>query len=171
MNELHTMSSIGYVFTGAVVVIWLAVAGVLFYLRQRRPSSFSKLEAQAERNPWLGVALVFFGVRFDRTYGQPMPAPVRRPFRKEDRRVGEPVLTLWPGCKQTWVLKVDTSGPNTTYEQELLSLPLAGFGQCLFHDYYELACAVAVDYIQRNGLVLSSDRSTIAGVDMVVFRR
>jgi len=160
---------IGYVLTGAAVLAWLAAAGWLFYLRQGRPSAFSRLVARAEGNAWLGVALAWLGVRFDRTYAG--PAPVHCPFRKEDRRVGEPALTLWPGCKQTWVLKVDTLGPNTTYEQELQSLPLAGFGQSLFHDYYELARSVAMEYIRRNALVLSNDRSTIAGVDMVVFRR
>jgi hypothetical protein len=47
---------------------------------------------------------------------------------------------------------------------------MEGFGNSLYHDYFILGIKKALDYIKNHKLCLEADNTTVAGVDMVVFR-
>lgn len=69
-----------------------------------------------------------------------------------------------------WRLQIDFLGDGSSYNREGRELPLSGFGSMLCCDYLELSTKRALEYIMANGLRLDRDNSTVAGVDMFVFR-
>ncbi len=91
------------------------------------------------------------------------------------RRLPDPVLApLVVGdttYRLTFVLTLDFWGEGSSLREENRLLPLDGFGQCLHDEYFDLARARAAEFLADNGLRLCDDRSTVAGIRMVVDRR
>lgn len=69
-----------------------------------------------------------------------------------------------------WSLHLDFNGDGSSIREESKQLPLGGFGSHLYHDYFVLGVQSALNHVMANGLRMDKDLSTVAGVDMLVFR-
>lgn len=90
-------------------------------------------------------------------------------WTNETRKIPQPTcVEIIPGI--AWQVTLNFNGEGSSIDDEARSLPLNGFGSCLFHDYFVLAEAAAVRYIKENGWRLDHDNSSVAGIDMMVYR-
>jgi hypothetical protein len=85
-----------------------------------------------------------------------------------DRAVPPPTITSLEGTTGMMLLELDHLGPLSTFAAEQESLPGAGFGRGLCFDYYDLARAKTVEYLEQHGLKVVRDDSTLAAIRMLV---
>lgn len=90
-------------------------------------------------------------------------------WTNEQRRI--PAATFKQIVKGVaWMLTIDFNGEGSTINTESSQLPLGGFGSHLYHDYMTLAQKSGVDYVLANGLRLDTDHTTVARVEMLLYR-
>lgn len=65
-------------------------------------------------------------------------------------------LSLYPGCKKTFILHIESKESESAHSK---SLPLKGFGSCLFHDYALASHFIATQFCTINKLRIVTENS------------